>query len=325
MAISLVNSTTAAVSAATQTISFTTSGGNYLIVAIGIKESGGAVGTISSVTYNGVAMTELVTIKKADNIVRGSIWGLVNPSSGGNYNIVITADAGTDEIHTAVYSWSGVNTVSSPRATNSASGTSSGPTVDVSSASGDAVVDIMAQTAQLISSAGANQADIMSSNTIGSSYETASGATTTMSWTLAGSTGWVIAAASLIARVDTAVVPSTKALTTTTFAPTVTAPALVQPGVANLATTKYAPDILAGIRATPNKAELVTTTYAPTVAVSNNILVNPTTLALLLTLFAPTVSRTVDPPLILANAVVPYPDYNKTLPYPEYSKTVRLT
>lgn len=90
------------------------------------------------------------------------------------------------------------------------------------------------------------------------------------------------------------VTPSTLALTTATFAPTVTASdhKIVTPSTLALTTATFAPSISISNNqlATPDTASLTLSTFAPTVALSDNQLVTPTTASLSLATFAPTVS-----------------------------------
>lgn len=90
------------------------------------------------------------------------------------------------------------------------------------------------------------------------------------------------------------VTPTTLALTTSLFAPTVSTPRLVVPGVLALALTTFAPTVTAssGTVVTPTTAALITALFAPTVTASDHKLVTPPTLALTTSLFAPTVTAT---------------------------------
>lgn len=133
------------------------------------------------------------------------------------------------------------------------------------------------------------------------------------------SRGWTIASddvagvALAIAEVPFVLTPATLALTTATFAPTVTATQnqTVTPDTLALTTAAFAPTIAhgiivpaaslalttfeptvtatAGTVATPDTASLVTETFAPTVTATAHQTVIPTTAALALTGFAPTV------------------------------------
>jgi hypothetical protein len=71
---------------------FTVTGSNpYLVIGVGEGDTSGTL--ITGITYNGVAMTELVSISDA-NTNTVVIWGLANPATG-SHDIVITFGAGT--------------------------------------------------------------------------------------------------------------------------------------------------------------------------------------------------------------------------------------
>jgi hypothetical protein len=86
------------------------------------------------------------------------------------------------------------------------------------------------------------------------------------------------------------VTPSTKALTLATFAPSVTLGFVVAPTTASLTTTGFAPTVTATAHqsVTPTTAGLTLATFAPTVSTPR--LVTPVTASLTLTTFAPTVT-----------------------------------
>lgn len=90
--------------------------------------------------------------------------------------------------------------------------------------------------------------------------------------------------------------PTTLALTTSTFAPTVTATAnvLVTPTTASLAITTFEPTVTggSGTTVTPSTASLTTEAFAPTVSVTENQTVTPSTASLSVSSFAPTVTAT---------------------------------
>ena len=88
------------------------------------------------------------------------------------------------------------------------------------------------------------------------------------------------------------VTPTTIALVTAAFEPTVTTSSnqLVTPTTASLTTVTFAPVI--GLAITPGIGTLTTATFAPTVTASDNQSVTPSTAALTLEAFAPTVTAT---------------------------------
>ena len=64
-----------------------------LIVGVSVYKNGGGPYTISGVTYNGDAMTLANDI--GDNKKRAYIFYLVNPDTGGSYNIIATVAGGS--------------------------------------------------------------------------------------------------------------------------------------------------------------------------------------------------------------------------------------
>lgn len=98
------------------------------------------------------------------------------------------------------------------------------------------------------------------------------------------------------------VTPSIATLTTTGYAPTVTASAnqVVTPGTLSLIDTMYIPVILVSNHqvVTPNTVALITTKFIPAVNLSNNQSVTPPIATLILTTFAPTVTATANQSLV---------------------------
>jgi hypothetical protein len=92
--------------------------------------------------------------------------------------------------------------------------------------------------------------------------------------------------------------PTTPALTTATFAPTVSATAhqLVTPGLVALTTATFAPTVTASDHktVTPTTASLTLSTLIPTVTASDNKTAIPTTASLTTATFAPTVDVSAD-------------------------------
>lgn len=99
-----------------------------------------------------------------------------------------------------------------------------------------------------------------------------------------------------LAAGNVSVTPTTAALVTATFAPTVTASdhKTVTPTTAALTTSTFAPTVTASDHktVTPSTLALTTAAFAPTVTVGDNKTVTPGTKALVLTTFAPTVEIT---------------------------------
>ena len=120
----------------------------------------------------------------------------------------------------------------------------------------------------------------------------AGGGTTVTPTTLALTTAAF--APTVTASANVTATPTVAALTLTTFAPVVSAadPQLVTPSTASLSLTAFAPTVTASDHqtVTPTTLGLTLTAFAPTTVISDHQLVTPTTLALALTAYAPTVT-----------------------------------
>lgn len=94
--------------------------------------------TISSVTYNGVAMTE--AIEQTTNR-RTVLYYLLNPASGA-HDVVISGSANFGRVCAGAHSWSGAHSTQSPQ-TQTGSGTGTTPSITVGTASGELIVDVL--------------------------------------------------------------------------------------------------------------------------------------------------------------------------------------
>lgn len=104
-------------SSASLTYSHTTSGSNRaLIVSCGVINPSG--NTITGVTYNGVAMTALLSPIVLQANIRMYFFYLLNPASGTN-NVVVTANSSADVIDGASASYTGVSQSGFPDASGS--------------------------------------------------------------------------------------------------------------------------------------------------------------------------------------------------------------
>lgn len=116
------------------------------------------------------------------------------------------------------------------------------------------------------------------------------GALTAANIGTAADNAWAACTMALRPSVDTLVTPGVASLTTTRFAPTVTATnnVLVTPGTKALTTTRFAPTVLTPRLVTPATRALVTTRFAPSIILGT--VVTPATRALIITTFIPTVT-----------------------------------
>lgn len=195
MPIAIDNTTGQEFTAATSyTVSaFTVTGTNtYGLVGIGLRTN---TGDITGVTFNGVAMTELQQYNNATGTMTNWLFGLAGPTTG---DIVITGDTSL-AAEVVVSTYTGVAQTGSTGTIATATGTAPNVTVAVTSATGEMVVDFVGWRTGGDGTAGANQtkrSEALIGNGISMDLATsdeAGAATTTMSWTIAGTTsdGWI--------------------------------------------------------------------------------------------------------------------------------------
>ena len=175
-----------------------------LIVGVSV----GTTTNVSSVTYGGVSLTRL-TYKDNGSQNRTELWYLKNPSSGAA-NIVVNM-ASSAMLTAGAISWYNVDQDTTFGTPVTASGSSQTPTVNVSSASDEVVVDAVAGHIDMsvgTMSVGSGQTQrwnrtqtesLMHGETAGGSSEPGA-STTTMSWSLSAggmSYSWSISAVSI--------------------------------------------------------------------------------------------------------------------------------
>lgn len=99
--------------------------GSNRILIVGVAGSNGA----SAVTYNSVSMTQAINVGYGAGGENSSLWYLVNPATGANTIVVTTV------IHTNIAggaaSFTGVNQISPINATQSASGSGTSATLNI--------------------------------------------------------------------------------------------------------------------------------------------------------------------------------------------------
>ncbi len=152
----------------------------------------------TGVTYNAVGLTQLVNYSEAGDNAHVELWYLVAPATGAND--IIFSQNGANDVVGGATSWTGVDQSTPFGPTATANGTASPATVDVTSASGEVVVDVVAarNAATLTVGAGQTQRWNLGVGVIDGGGSTEPGAATvTMSWTLTGTFEWAIAGASL--------------------------------------------------------------------------------------------------------------------------------
>ena len=153
-----------------------------LIVFVGKLES-----AISSVTYNDVALTKLWEYDGTANDF--TAWYLIAPATG-EHDVVVTFGSSQTNVVVAATSYTGVNQSTPFGTVASTEGYSAAPSVNVSSATGELVVDACFTASTM--TVDESQTERFNSNyfagRLAGSSE-AGAATVTMSWTR-GTTGW---------------------------------------------------------------------------------------------------------------------------------------
>jgi hypothetical protein len=190
----------------------TVSGNNrLLIVGVSINQSA-ASESVSTVTYNGTALTRIGAVVRNDN-VQAELWYLLAPIAG-THNVIVTLDAAAEFVAGAI-SFTGVDQTT-PLGTfvgNSARN-SKNPSVTVNSETGGLVVDILgyATSSVTVTTIGAGQtqqwAQVTTNgtptlNAAGYSSTKDGASSVTMSWTLSSKLTWVIGAVPIIPALDT--------------------------------------------------------------------------------------------------------------------------
>jgi hypothetical protein len=225
MAIALVGSVVTAnnnpSSTTSLTASFTVSSGTDLMLTVGVSGwSPAAVDTVTGVTYGGVALTRRAQVKNnGDDFA--DIWCLVNPTVG-TANVVVTCSSGT-QIVAGISCWSGVHQTTAPTsATATGDSTATAPSLTISSATGDLVLDTVAfySSSSGAMSVGAGQTsrwnvDNGSANDSGCGSTEAGAASVTMSWSRGNTNNafWSIVAVNLPQSTGVSGISGTSAVT----------------------------------------------------------------------------------------------------------------
>lgn len=164
-----------------------TSDGNHLIVRVNLRGSPSNV----SVTYNSISVP--LVIEKLGSFVYTAIFHLATPASGANNVVVSWTGSCSYEVNAVNYSGAG-----DPTNSISASGTSAAPSVTVTSASGNLVIDSCVFFSIATLTVGAGQTQQVNENSGGANPVTGAGSyesgasSVTMSWSASGSDFWAI-------------------------------------------------------------------------------------------------------------------------------------
>lgn len=176
------------------TISYTVNAStNVLAVSIA-----GRSGSVSGVTYNGVALTQ--AIAKAQGISNAEVWYLLTPATG-THNVVITTSSIENNFAVVEILGASQTAIGGTGTAGASSNANHSVTVTVQGTSGAVIDADRMDGVGCTISVDAGQTEMFNgSNGNGnnaSSYETHSGSNVTMSWTRGGSCGtpsWALAA-----------------------------------------------------------------------------------------------------------------------------------
>lgn len=199
-----VGPSSAGTSGQTSTItwSHTCTGSNrVLYVGLSVGKPSDSTVAITGITYNSVALTSLGSRHANDQTDgRAELWRLVAPATGAN-TVAISFTGGpltsTDVIVGGSVSLTGVDQTTPDSGFTSAAGSGTAPSVNVSSATGDRVIDVVCNGSAISSSGQTNKwLDNVNLGSAGgnAAMSTAAGGTTvTMSYTVT-SDWWAILA-----------------------------------------------------------------------------------------------------------------------------------
>jgi hypothetical protein len=125
------------------TVSHTTTSASDRLLLVGVSMDSTGGRTVTSVTYGGQSLTLVGAQAGGANPVRVEIWRLINPASG-TANVVVNLSGSTDGVSVGATTFTGVDQTTPLGTFASAIGTNNSPTVNVTSAAGELVYDVVA-------------------------------------------------------------------------------------------------------------------------------------------------------------------------------------
>jgi len=175
---------------------------------VGISWWNGGDPTNVAVTYNSVSMTQEADISASD-AARVRIFSLIAPATGSNTISVSWAGSNTDPMVGGAVSVTGADqTDLIQRAASTNSGTSTTASVTVTSATGEFVVDTMtAPDTPTENGDGTQRWNVNGTGLFGAGASAPGAASVNMSWSLASSVAWAIAAVSIAPSAAGTVIP----------------------------------------------------------------------------------------------------------------------
>ncbi len=194
VAVDAVNSTTVA-NASTGTVTLTVGSGANRLLIVGVSDNNKR--TISSVTVNTTLTMTSIGSQTDGATTKIQMFSLINPPAGLNTVQVTWSGGGVNGVIGAI-SFTGVNQTTPLGTFASATGTSTAPSVNVTSAAGEIVVDtVVGAGGTLTVDPSQTQRWNLTSTVRGGGSTEAGAATVTMSWTLSASNSWSIGGVSV--------------------------------------------------------------------------------------------------------------------------------
>ena len=177
---------------------------NKLVVTVGVGYGTLGTRTVSGVTYNGVALTNIAS-QDDGGFCRGEIWRLNDPPTGSAYSIVVTYGGTGPDSAAGAISFNGAAAAEGTPA--GATNHTANPSITVAdSASGDIVVAVYASDIGPLGTSTESDTLIWEDEDVdgdcdyATQRKTATGANTVLGWTAIDITGfgeWVIAAVAI--------------------------------------------------------------------------------------------------------------------------------
>jgi hypothetical protein len=181
-----------------ESAAFTIGSGSDRILMVGVLSGAGSPVDPSAVKWGGsggASLTQVGSTVNVGSFVKVSLWRLVNPASGSN-TVHVTWGSAQDERALVAAAYTGVDQTTPLGTPATATGTNTTPTVNVSSAAGELVVDSVGFLDQggnnrtlAVGASQTSRAEVEGANLgfegLGISDE-AGTATVTMSWTTSG-------------------------------------------------------------------------------------------------------------------------------------------
>ena len=176
------------------TISHTTSGSQRLML-VGVSMANPSTRTVSSVTYDGVSLSNVGSTANPANGARVEIWKLVPPNTG-THNVVVTL-SGSNAATVGVMTFTGVDQTTPLGTYASGSGDATSGSATASSATGELVFDVVSvkDTDQNLVPGGSQTEgwDLYIATDANGGGSTAAGASSVvMSWSWTSGTDWAI-------------------------------------------------------------------------------------------------------------------------------------